>query len=70
MARRIVHLRDIRLYNNVGMAFPVCKVTDRGECNAGSERFTLTGHYAEVTCTRCKVVAKRRYRWAFGEEKL
>jgi hypothetical protein len=57
------HLRDIRLRNNAGMAFPVCY--------AGAELLDVdkghlptTGEFADVTCEHCRVRGPKRYPWA------
>ncbi len=68
MARRTVHLLDFTLEQRTAMVFPVCKVQAGLMVNAGAERFTLTRHYGEVTCTRCKREARVRYPDQCGED--
>lgn len=58
-----MHLRDIRLRNNAGLAFPLCYAsaalldTDKGY-------LPTTGEFNEVTCKRCIAMAPKRYPWA------
>ena len=47
------HMRDIRLRNNAGMDFPLCKAgAELLDLDAG--RWPLTGKYSEVTCAHCR----------------
>lgn len=59
----VVHLEDIRLKNNAGMAFPVCyagaKLLDLDKSG-----LPLTPHQDKATCKRCKKAFAKRYSWA------
>jgi hypothetical protein len=62
-----IHLQDIRLANNAGMSFPLCRANDRLlDVDICVE---LTGKFEEVTCENCKKRAPKRYPWAsFGKK--
>lgn len=57
-----MHIKDIRLFNNAGMSFPVCQ--------AGAKLLDLdktawkTGTEDEATCKRCMRAYAKRYGWA------
>lgn len=65
-SRRLLHMRDIRLFNNAGMALPVCEAGRtflRVDCG-----FDTVNNYEMVNCPRCKKQAPKRYPWAsFGK---
>lgn len=60
------HIKDIRLYNNAGMSFPVCQAsaklldTDKSAWKADRAR--------KATCKHCMRAYAKRYRWAMTED--
>lgn len=62
----VVHLRDIRLYNNAGMRFPVCHASARLlDLDKSGLRMDTD---EKVTCIRCAKKAIKRYSWAYVAE--
>jgi hypothetical protein len=59
---RLTHIRDIRLFVNGGMAYPICRVTT--PLNTDLSRMKTTGDSKEATCERCKARYKNWYPWA------
>lgn len=62
MKKNKTHIRDIRLYNNAGISFPVCR--------AGAEmldldctRYEMANPETAATCLRCPDAYKKRYPW-------
>jgi hypothetical protein len=49
---RIMHYRDLRLFNNAGMCYPACKVDD-GPLDLEHGRLETTGKKEDVTCPEC-----------------
>lgn len=70
MAKRKVHMVDIRLYNNAGIEFPVCYCND-GPLDLEKTGLPKTSNESEVTCKRCPGAFRKRYPWAnsFKESK-
>lgn len=64
-----IHLRDIRLANNAGIHFPVCRA---GEVtlNLDATRWPLTHVWADVTCGTCRRLALQRYPWAYQNKEV
>ena len=58
-----LHIRDIRLFNNAGISFPVCQASvkmldlDKTAWSCAKER-------KDATCAHCKVAFQKRYEWA------
>jgi hypothetical protein len=65
MAKRKVHMRDIRLFNNAGMDFPVCFSTAK-LLDLDKSRLPLTNEISKVTCKRCESMFRKHYPWARG----
>lgn len=61
---RHIHLEDIRLHNNAGISFPVCRLTRKGPLDLDASRLTTTGTFQDVTCPRCIARGPKRYPWA------
>lgn len=57
------HLRDIRLYGNAGMSFPVC-CRNAELLDLKKSMLPITAEYAKVTCRRCRVIGPKLYPWA------
>ena len=47
-----LHLRDMRLYINAGMAFPACKASAK-LLDVDEGRLPTTNDHNQVTCKRC-----------------
>lgn len=58
------HIADIRLANNAGMNFPVCRAGDR-LLNLDCGHWQMV-KAEEVTCRRCQAAYARRYPWAMS----
>jgi len=54
------HLRDIRLRNNCGMDWPVCRRSQIDE-----KHYKIIGDIKEVTCQHCLRLAPIIYPWAY-----
>jgi hypothetical protein len=60
--RMAVHMRDIRLMNNAGMFYPVCRA-NREKLDT-SFVCKITAHVDQVTCKNCLREYPRQYPWA------
>jgi hypothetical protein len=68
MSKPKVHMRDIRLFNNAGMQFPVCQAgAALLDCDKG--HWQITTNEAEVTCKLCPARYRKYYPWANGFRK-
>ena len=63
MAAGRVHLRDIRLFTNAGMRFPVCAANAK-RLDLDKSGWRTTTALTEATCQACKRVWPNRYPWA------
>lgn len=61
------HLRDIRLKNNAGIDFPLCRAQAR-LLDFDNTELPTSGDMAEVTCNNCKRLAPKYYPWAYGRK--
>ena len=57
-----MHFRDIRLFSNAGMAFPVCKAN--AKLLDTETRLTVTSDKTKVTCKNCVKAHNANYSWA------
>lgn len=58
-----LHIRDIRLANNAGIAFPVCQIRDEGPLDVDKTIWPTTS--AKLgTCKNCRRAFLKRYPWA------
>jgi hypothetical protein len=65
---KAVHLRDIRLFTNAGVALPVCLVLREGPLDMDNT-WPTSHEWDKVTCLACKREARRVYGWAYrGKE--
>jgi hypothetical protein len=67
MKSKTVHLRDIRLYNNAGMRFPLCYANAK-LLDLDKSCLPSTGEKDKVTCMNCILLAPKRYAWAYSKE--
>lgn len=53
MANKVVHERSLRLYNNAGISFPVCRLPLNGEpLDLDATRYNVSV-YDPTTCKHC-----------------
>jgi hypothetical protein len=66
---KTIHFRDIRLFNNAGMSFPLC-YADAELLDLDKARLPTSGRegIAEVTCKRCLRMYPKRYSWAVTQD--
>jgi len=50
---QVKHYRDVRLFVNAGLRFPLCKASAE-LLDLDATRLQTVGHSAEVTCKRCR----------------
>ncbi len=51
-------MRNIRLFVNTGMSFPICRANDR-LLNLDAGRYPMTNQKNEVTCKHCINILER-----------
>ena len=59
------HIRDIRLFNNAGISFAMCKLPAENkplDLDAGTG--LPMAHPDKATCSNCKRAYTKRYSWA------
>lgn len=61
--KAIVHMRDIRLRNNAGLDYPVCKA-EAHSLDMYETALPMTGDQSRVTCKHCIRAFAKRYPWA------
>ena len=59
---KLIHIRDIRLFNNAGMSFPVC-CADEELLDVDKARWKC-GPVKEATCKKCIKAHAEKYPWA------
>jgi hypothetical protein len=61
-----LHIRDIRLFNNAGISFPVCRANEK-LLDMDATRYSFAkvenGHEVGVTCKHCIRIYPKRYPW-------
>jgi hypothetical protein len=67
MKKRAIHLRDIRLRNNGGMNFPLCRANEK-TLDLDKTIWPTSSSMDIVTCKHCLLRAPRRYPWAFKKK--
>jgi len=60
------HIRDVRLFNNAGISFPMCQANAR-LLDLDKSVWPTTGD-KEATCKNCIKAFKSRYVWAMTQE--
>ena len=63
-----LHIRDVRLFSNSGLHFPVCKI-GKGPLNLEWTKLPTTGIPLEATCKHCIKQYPKKYPWAKKPEK-
>jgi hypothetical protein len=62
------HIRDLRLFNNAGISFPVCRASDE-KLDLDKSSWPTVAHPKDSTCNNCKIAFRKRYPWAESPEK-
>jgi hypothetical protein len=57
------HIRDIRLFNNAGISFPVCQASVK-LLDMDKTAWPTSNDHRDATCAHCKVAFQKRYEWA------
>jgi len=60
------HFRDIRLFSNAGIRFPMCYAGTR-LLDLDKTHLSTTGVIDNVNCKHCLRLFKKRYPWASGK---
>jgi hypothetical protein len=58
------HLADLRLHNNAGIRYPLCK-SGPDLLNLKATSWPLTNELTATTCKHCFRLALARYPWAY-----